>query len=291
MEKKLRAKWIFLLSAFLLAGQEACNSPLALDEGIAPLPSDGITISAPTQILFRLAGAFTKASETTAITLARDGFHVSATTGKIGNETEVWTNAAFTRMGNVFSGDKWWSPSDSSYHFYASNADLIYHASGATVTASTDQDVVCAYLPTPSFQEPNELAFQHILARLGNVSMQGPEFYNTTVSAVSITPYISGTYNLRTQEWSNLQPGQTILLSSSNDIWCIPSYYTLTVQYTLSREDYTESFTKSTLIPLQAGKMSHLSGILPPGHATEIEFTVDVADWTDHCIDLGRYGL
>ena len=71
--------------------------------------------------------------------------------------------------------------------------------------------------------------------------MQGPELYSTTVSSISITPYISGTYNIRTQEWSHLQPGQTIPLSSSNDIWCIPSYYTLTVQYTLSREDYTES--------------------------------------------------
>jgi hypothetical protein len=289
MEKKIRTKWFFLLSALLVAGVEACESPMAQEEGSSTLPADEYTISAP--ILFRLADGFTKAPETTASTLTRDGFRVSATSGKTGSESEVWTNASFTRTGNVFSGDKWWSPSDSSYHFYASNSDLAYHASGATVTATTDQDVVCAYLPTPSFQEPNELAFQHILARLGNVSMQGPELYTTTVSFVNITPYISGTYNLRTREWSNLQPGQTIQLSSSNDIWCIPGYYTLTVQYTLSREDYTESFTKSTLIPLQAGKTSNLSGILPPGQGTEIEFTVEVADWTDHSIDLGRYGL
>ena len=291
MEKKYRAIWFFLLSTLLLTGLVACESPIRRDEDTSVLPGDGYSVSATGQILFRLADTFTKAPETTATTLARDGFHVSATTGKTGNETEVWTNASFTRTGNVFSGDKWWSPSDSSYHFYASNTDLIYHASGATVIASTDQDVVCAYLPAPSFQEPNELAFQHILARLGNVAMQSPELYSTTVSSISITPYISGTYNIRTQEWSHLQPGQTIPLSSSNDIWCIPSYYTLTVQYTLSREDYTESFTKSTLIPLQAGKTSHLSGILPQGNASEIEFTVEVADWTDHAIDIGRYGL
>ena len=252
--------------------------------------SAGETRMSRVQILFRLAEALTKVPETTANTLVRDGFQVSATTGNPGNEKEAWTNASFSRNGEVFSGDKWWSPADSSYHFYASNADLAFDASGALVYASTEEDVVCAHIPIPSFRQPNELAFQHIFARLDKVDIQGPERYTTTVLSVSITPYISGTYNLRTHEWSDLQPGEPVLLGADNDLWCVPGYYSLTVQYTLTLGDYTQTFTKDRLIVLPAGKTSNLLGKLPTGQAQEMEYTLEVADWTDHVIDLGLYG-
>lgn len=234
-----------------------------------------------TQIMFKLADIATKATETTISTLESGGFKVTATKGTSGDETAVWNNASFTKSGSVFSGDKWWPISNPNYHFYASNMDLTFHASGTTISPSTNTDAVCAYIGTPNYGNPNTLNFQHVFARIGNVTIQAPNYYSVTVSSVTITPYTSGTYNLRTQEWSGKQPGSAVNLNigSANDLWCIPGSYTLTVEYTLTRGEYIKTFTKSGTVTLTAGKTNNLTGTLPNGDAVGIEFSISVAGW------------
>ena len=233
------------------------------------------------QIQFYVADEQTKASVVDENTLGLSGFNVSATTGETGNEIAKWTNVHFIRSGSVFLGEKWWPSVDPQYHFYASNADLDFSASGGTVTVSTDTDVVCAYRPTSNYEAPNFLIFNHILARLGTISLAAPSGYNAVINSITFTPITNGTYNIRTKSWSDTSTGEAVSLSptSPNDAWCIPSTYTFTINYTLSVDDYSQEYTKTTSVTLLAGKTNNLSGTLPSGDAVRMTFTLQVTAW------------
>ena len=248
------------------------------------LPIDG------KQIQFAVADEQTKASIVDGNTLRQSGFYVSATTGDTGNETAKWTNVRFTRSGSVYIGGKWWPSVDPQYHFYASNAPLEYTENGGTVTVSTDTDVVCSYIPTASYEVPNILFFNHILARVGTISLEAPSGYDAVINSISFTPLTNGTYNILTHTWSGTSTGEAVTLSSStpNDIWCIPSSYTFTINYTLSVDDYSQDYTKITNVTLVAGKTNNLSGTLPSGDAYRLTFSLDVTAWgnEDHSLTI-----
>lgn len=95
---------------------------------------------------------------------------------------------------------------------------------------------------------------------------------------------MSGSYNLRTGAWS---PGSSVshsLKVGPNDVYVVPGTYTLTVNYTLSKGDYTDSFSKSGSVTLEKGKINKISTTVPEGSATEIQFSVSIVSWTE--IDL-----
>jgi len=232
-------------------------------------------------IQFSVACEETKAIAIDGYTLENNGFYVTATVGNIDEEAARWSSVKFTKNGSTFKGEKWWPAEDPHYHFYASNATLQHSASGANVTVTTATDVVCAYLPTPEYNAPNDLTFEHIFARLGTVTLAEPEGYTVNITSVTFTPYISGVYNLRTKAWTGKNTGNTTPLSttSNNGIWCIPSSYTFTIQYTLSLGDYSKSFTKTSTVFLEAGKINNLSGTLPTGDAVSLNFNVTVTPW------------
>jgi len=233
------------------------------------------------QIQFAVADEQTKASVVDGNSLRVNGFYVSASMGDAGNETEKWTNVHFARSGSVYMGGKWWPSVDPQYHFYASNVPLAYSENGGTVAVSTDTDVICSYIPTAQYRVPNILYFNHILARVGSISLEAPEEYDAVINSISFTPIITGTYNIRTQSWSDTDNGEAVTLSSTspNDIWCIPSTYTFTINYTLSLGDYSKEYTKTTAVTLVAGKTNNLSGTLPTGDAYRLTFSMDVTAW------------
>lgn len=143
----------------------------------------------------------TKATEVTGSTLNSGGFNVSATTGSAGSESSAWNNVAFSKVGDYFVGTgsgKWWPTSDPGYHFYASNTDLTFAAGGTTVAAINEADVVCAYLASPTYNSTNTLTFEHIFARITDVTLTAVEGYTITGVSVYVTPKTGGTYNLRT---------------------------------------------------------------------------------------------
>ena len=156
---------------------------------------------------------------------------------------------------------------------------------------------MCAYIASPLWNQPNELTFEHIFARLGNVTVTPPSGYTATSVNISFTPYISGNYNIKTKEWSNketdsVSPLKTIASASGsnsgNDIWLVPGSYILTANYTLQKGSgggaYSESFTKTAEVVLQAGKINSIQTTLPDGNATNISFSVTVTPWSNNNI-------
>jgi len=262
------------------------------------------------QIVFRTqpelsVEVLTKASVVDQDALVTSGFKVSATTGEAGSESAVWTDVAFSKGAEYFqaSGGKWWPSTDPHYHFYASNFALTHTAGGATVSASNDADVVCAYLPTPTYNEANTLLFKHIFARIANVTLTAINGYTVTDISVTITPKTGGTYNLRTGAdqtngtgWSDLVSGSPVTIANTtpgtkaNDLYLVPGTYTVTATWTATKGNYTKTFSNRTCdIDVVGGAINSISAQLT-GDASEVVFSVNVTAWGSHDIDLGIYG-
>ena len=247
----------------------------------------------------------TKASVVTATTLGMTGFNVSAAKGTPGSETEVWTNVAFSKNGNVFSGGMFWPFSDESYCFYAANAPLAFQAAGgkiaaANATTAADKDIVAAYLPygttsttTAVYMEENTLTFRHIFARIGSVTVSAKSGYTVDNISISITPKISGDYNIRTGEghtdatgWSSTSNGSPVGIANAtpgtkaNNLYLVPGTYTLTLGWRATKGDYVKTYSGVTKdVDIAKGNVNTISCTLG-GEAQEIVISVALNPWT-----------
>ncbi len=206
-------------------------------------------------------------------------FNVSATTGS-GTETEVWTNVYFCKVNNIFKAPSekiYWAKVDPSYSFFASTNSLTYTSSGATISASADEDVLAAYEPLPSFNYQNELVFEHVFGRIGDVTVTAGDGFTITSASMIITPKTGGTYNIKSgyghgdgTGWSNTANGSEVNLinstpgTKSNDIWLVPGEYDALISWSASKDGY-KSFTYTDIkvnFNVIAGKTMSLSMIL-----------------------------
>lgn len=240
-------------------------------------------------------------------------FYASASTGTAGSETKVWDNVLFTYDNDrsLYAADKYWPRTDPSYHFRASNVTMTFAAGDATVSATNTQDVVCAYEPDPTFKEKNTLTFEHIFARIGDVTVTATGGYTISDVTITLTPKVSGTYNIRTGSgqtngtgWSSTTDGSVTTICSraaaiepsanykqTNDVWLVPGSYTLTASWTATKDDYTETFTgKNAIVNLAAGKVNAIAASIV-GDATEITFGVTLTAWGTNSIDVGTISL
>ena len=226
-------------------------------------------------------------------------FRVSAVTGSSGSESAVFTNQTFTGSAGTYTGTAVWPVSDPSYKFFASNASLTYTSSGATVSASNSTDVICAYMPNPTYGEKNTLVFNHIFSRIGNVTVAAESGFTVSGVSVTITPYVSGTYNLETGAWTGKSTGSATSLANSspgtksNDLWLVPGSYTVTCSWSAapsgggSATAYTNEVSESfTLI---AGKTSAMTITMGSNVVVEVVDLThsDAISWNP---PMGRFG-
>lgn len=216
-----------------------------------------------------------------------NSFNVLATTGSAGSETRKW-DAVATKSGSSYGTQKYWPATNPSYHFYASNAAITFAQAGATVQANGSSDLVCAYLETSTHNAPNTLNFIHPQARVGSVTTSVGNGY--TVSGVSM--YLanvkeSGKYNIRTAEWSDCANTEKITLASgSNDKYLVPGSYVMYVTYTLTKGDYSGTFTKNGTIQLSQGKINNITVTFANDPAVSVGFNVSVTPWEAKPVSL-----
>lgn len=283
------ANLIFSLALSLAAF--SCNrlQPDSVPEGMIAFSQEGL-------VDFFSATAQTKATEVTESTLNSSGFNVSCTTGSAGSESNVWNNVAFSKSGSYFvagGGGKWWPDANPSYHFFASNAALTFNAGGCTVAATNATDVVCAYMPSPTYKSRNTLQFKHIFARITDVTFSAADGYTISGISVTVTPKTGGTYNLRTGSgqtdgtgWSSLTTGSATAIANStpgtksNNLYLVPGRYVLTASWTATKGDYTKTFSNKTYeVNVVGGKCNVITASLV-GDASAIEFAVSVTPWS-----------
>ena len=244
--------------------------------------------------------AGTKATPVTGLS----SFRAGATQGVAGNETSAWNNIVFSLDRTLFVGNRFWPEDmDPVYHFYASNSEITFDAAGTYVDVDNSVDVVCAYLASSTYMSTNALSFEHIFARLGDVTVQEAVGYELTSVSLTMTPYVGGTYNLRTGNgrtdgtgWSDLDSGVSTLVSltaagtKSNDLFIVPGSYTLSCTWTAVEDDYTQTFNKDVTVNLVAGKVNTITVTLG-GNVSQIDLGVSLCEWGDADVNAGTFPI
>lgn len=246
--------------------------------------------------------AKTRVSVVNASSLDASGFKVNCVTGTPGSETQVWSNASFTKSGSTFVSNHYWPANSISYAFYATNASsMTFNAAGPTISATNTTDIVCAYLSSPNYKETNVLTFKHIFARLGNVTLSAESGYTITGISLTLKPKTGGTYNLRTgygytdgTGWSSLTEGSVASIANgmpgtkSNDLYLVPGDYELTATWTATKGGYSNTYTNRVYtVSIVGGKVNTITASLG-GDAADINFTVSVLSWGSNAIACGE---
>lgn len=201
------------------------------------------------------------------------------------------------------------------YNFYCSNMDVYYNTSfdeyepvfDTGITYSSwpffNQDILLA-TAINQYNSTVNLTFNHLLARIGTITVSAQSGYTIGNIGVRIFSYGSDAASINDKiiydpaigkfeffadeglggvlDYSFTDPsfGVTRNLSSgSNDVYIQPGTHQLLVSYTLTKGDYTESFTKSGEVTLQQGKINNITCTAVGGNAQEIDFSVSVQSW------------
>lgn len=264
------------------------------------------------EIAFSL-GAETRASEVETSNLST--LYVSATTGS-SSESAVFTSASFTKSGSVWKGGKFWPSSNPNYHFAIANVALTHTSAGATVSpANANTDIVVDYIATPTFKATNSVTLEHIFAQVGTVRVKVKAGYKAENIKISLQPKTSGTYNLKTDTWTPGNAGSATYIlgtasagvnitteggaveSSDNDLWLVPGAYVLTATYTITKDAFSKSYSKTATVTLVQCKNNNIGpttsgGVELPNigpdddDVAEIEFNVTVTPWQDQHVDV-----
>ena len=162
-------------------------------------------------------------------------FNLVCMTGSAGNESQVWALS-----GTTGSTGKYWPDSNPSYRFAASNASITFNAAGCTVAATNATDVVVSYLASPAYKTTNTLQFKHVFGQIADVTVSPSSGFTAsdiTGVSISIVPKTGGTYNIRTDAWSDVTTGTATSIANStpgtksNALMLVPGKYAVSVAW------------------------------------------------------------
>lgn len=261
-----------LLAAVSAIMMMSCNKDVRM--GMPETEKPGAPIS------FLVSGLDDGFSTKTTPLTSLDSFYVMANTGTIGSETYSW-NAVATRSGDSYATNKYWPASNPLYHFYASNAPMSFTPAGATVAIDCTEDIVCAFNPSPSFNAPATIVFQHILSRVGTVAVTAAAGYTLTVNSVGIKKLrTSGTMNIRNKGWTGTNEIQLQAIQvGNNDLYIVPGEYDVSVNFSLSKGDFSGTYTSAASVAFPAGKICNLAIDITKDPAVRVDFQVTITPW------------
>ena len=216
----------------------------------------------------------------------------AATTGTRGGSAEAkkWdanaTSAKATSSGKLATG-YYQSATPVAYNYYVANNAITVPAIGnVTMTiANNNTDVVVGFVAASTSSTPS-VSLDHVFARTGTLTMNAQSGY--TISNVSwkivgqsTINGTAGTYNLSTGAWTAASTKLTsdATITSSSDMYLIPGTYTIKCTYTLTKGDWSQSFTKSANVTIVGGKVNNITGTASGGSASEITLNLSLTAW------------
>ena len=254
------------------------------------------TLRAPQEIILTLDGSGLELgvdTKVSAISAVPSALFWSATTGTLKSETSKYDcgNEASPVTSGKLSTGKFQTSSPTSYNWYVSNSKMSFASGGSTISVSNNTDYI-AGVATSNSSSVN-ISMGHVFARTGTLNCQTQSGYDISNVSWKIqsksggTGGTEGTYNIATGTWTTTKTALAQqAFSSSSDLYLIPGSYTVTVTYTLSKGDYTDTFTKSGDVTLVQGKMNNISCTAIGGSASSISLSVSLAGWSDNDIAL-----
>lgn len=232
-----------------------------------------------------------------------DNIAVMATTGAAGSETQVW-NTWIEKSGSDFHSGKYWPLENPGYHFYAANSSLVIDPSWEVILDRSEQlpvDIVCATVWSPVFfsMDPalyrgENLAFEHVMARIGTISASSSKGYSISGLTVRISDYCyEADYHLRTGEWvyDYRSDSKTLLVNAdgssrnnnttaNNGGAILPGTWEITASFQLRKGDFSNQYTKTGTVNLAKGKITSIVIDISIDDAVECTFNTSVSPWT-----------
>lgn len=233
-------------------------------------------------------------------------FYVTASIGVDMKEQQVFGNEPFVwnEEQGYYISSRYWPVTDEGYHFYASNLPIHFAFKGDFyIDAGVDVDAVSAYVPFGEWLAVNNLTFNHLLSRIGDVTVKpqqvgkgNTDYYTISNVEINIIPDTHGHYILGDNLWEktstdgiprNMATSVAALPESApyfvqhNDIWALPGRFKAFLSY---RAEYEEWFKNYTNVPVKIymvqGCINDITFELG-GDPIDIVFTVTVRDWND----------
>lgn len=224
---------------------------------------------------------FSVETKATAVTSIPSTLYWGATTGT-STETAKWATAsASTSSSNIYTG-KYQTATPTAYNYYLANQS--FTVGGDMTVANNNIDVIAGRLAQSTSATPS-VTLNHIFARTGTLTCNTQSGYTISSISWTITSYGSvtgtaGTYNMKSQSWTSRSASLSeTAITSSSDFYLLPGEYTFKVSYTLTKGDYSQSFTKSGRATIVAGKVNNISCTAIGGSASEIQIGVSLTAW------------
>lgn len=282
---------ILMLSAVLVS----CTKTDAPEASSSEVSSDGRGVFDMGEIILGVSDGFDASVQTkaTAITAVPSTLYWGASTGSAGSETSKWAAVSASVSSNKIATGKYQTATPTTYNFYVANQTFSIAAAKTTMTvANNNTDILSARVSSSSTTPA--VALGHIFARTGTVNLNTQSGYSISVSSWKIVGKseingTAGTFNMTTNSWESASTKLTsqTSLSSSSDMYLIPGTYTIYVTYTLTKGDWSGTFTKHADVVLQQGKVNNITGTANGGAASGIELSLSVTDWGTNNITMG----
>lgn len=157
---------------------------------------------------------------------------------------------------------------DSSYNDEDRNEpfNYTYHGMGASVLGQT-----------------LNVTLNHLLSRIGTIAVNAPSGYTLTVNSMSINALTS--YSPDAED-DCVDETKTVVVGS-NDVWFCPQRSaTLAINYTLTKGDFTKTYSKSQTFSLVAGKTHNLTINITTDEAQGIQLNSTVTAWSAQATSL-----
>ena len=283
-------KRIFYSILAVAAVMTACNKQQVAD---VEVPGN-----AGEEIILGVDDGFSVTTKATAVTTMPSSLYWGGTTGSGTSEKQKWTAASATVSSNKIATGKYQTATATSYNYYVANQNFTVPSTGAvtmTIGSSTADgngtDVVSGHTTSATTSTSPSVTLNHIFARTGSLTLTASGGY--TLSNVSWTIVgkgdingTSGTYNMTTDAWTaaSKKLATATAITSSSDMYLIPGTYTLSATYTLSKGDYTGTFTKEADVTLVKGKINNMSGTTTPDPAQGISISLSLTAWSNNAI-------
>lgn len=274
-------------SVFIIAAVAALSFVSCQKNDRLPNDSEG------QEIVLNFGDSFdveTKASAVTSLTSAYWGASTGTST-----ESVKWSTASASVSSGKISTGKYQTASPTSYNYYVANQT--FTVAGDMTVADNSNDIVAGRLAASTSTAPS-VTLNHIFSRINTLTANAPSGF--TISGISwkITGYstvngTAGTFNMKSQSWTSASTkiASATNISTGSDMYVIPGEYTFTVSYTLTKGDWSKSFTKSGRVTLTGGKINNISTTVPDptgstGGPEQIVLTVTITAWTSQNVGL-----
>lgn len=264
-------------SVFIIAAVAALSFVSCQKNDRLPNDSEG------QEIVLNVGDSFEVDTKATAITTVPSTLYWGASTGT-STESVKWTTASASVSSSKINTGKYQTATATAYNYYVANQT--FTVAGDMTVANNNTDIVAGRTASSSSTTPS-VTLNHIFARTGSLTCNAQSGY--TISGVSWKIYGSssdiqgtaGTYNMKSQTWTAASTKLTseTAITSTSDMYLIPGTYTIKVSYTLTKGDYSQSFTKTGTVSLTMGKVNNISCTAIGGGASEIVLSVSLTAW------------